>query len=61
MARGEHATIEAVRADLAARDEADRNRTAAPLIAAPDATILDTTNLDADAAFENAIEIIKGK
>ena len=57
-ARGETTPLEAVRADLAARDEADANRTAAPLIPAPDAILFDTTDLDADTAFEKALAVI---
>jgi cytidylate kinase len=57
--RGEAVALDAVRADLAARDEADRNRTAAPLRPAVDATVFDTTDLDADAAFARALALIK--
>ena len=60
-AKGERISLDAVRADLAARDEADANRTAAPLIAAPDATRFDTTEMDADTAFAKALELIKAK
>lgn len=60
-AKGETISLDAVRADLAARDEADANRTAAPLIAAPDATQFDTTEMDADTAFAKALELIKAK
>jgi cytidylate kinase len=37
-----------IRAELAARDERDRTRSASPLIAAPDAVILDTTHKSID-------------
>jgi cytidylate kinase len=60
-AKGDAATLEEVRADLAARDAADAGRTAAPLVAAPDATIFDTTHMDADTAFEQALELIRRK
>jgi cytidylate kinase len=60
-AKGDPITLSAVQADLAARDEADRNRQAAPLIPAPDATLFDTTSMDADTAFEKALEIIQEK
>jgi cytidylate kinase len=59
VARGEIVALEAVRADLAARDEADRNRTAAPLKPAADATVFDTTEMDADTAFARALALIK--
>jgi CMP/dCMP kinase len=60
-AKGEAISLDAVRADLAARDEADANRIAAPLIAAPDATQFDTTEMDADTAFAKALELIRAK
>jgi cytidylate kinase len=59
--RGETISLADVQADLAARDEADRNRTAAPLKPAPDATQFDTTEMDADTAFAKALELIKQK
>jgi cytidylate kinase len=61
VARGESPSFEMVRADLAARDEADRTRAAAPLVAAADAQAFDTTEMDADTAFLSALEIIKAK
>jgi cytidylate kinase len=61
LRRGESITIAEVQADLAARDEADRNRKAAPLKPAPDATQFDTTDMDADTAFAKALELIKVK
>ncbi|MCW8305489.1 cytidylate kinase [Acidiphilium sp. PA] len=54
QAQGLAATLDAVRADLAARDEADRTRAAAPLRPADDAHVLDTSTLDADHAFAAA-------
>jgi cytidylate kinase len=42
----------AVLEELRLRDRRDQERTVAPLRAAPDAWVLDTTDLDADAAFE---------
>jgi cytidylate kinase len=44
--------------DIRRRDERDANRAAAPLVRAEDAVLLDTTNLDIDAAFRAAIELI---
>jgi cytidylate kinase len=51
-------TLDAVRAELAARDEADRTRKAAPLKPAADAVILDTSELDIDHAFARAAAIV---
>jgi cytidylate kinase len=47
-----------VLADILRRDERDATRAVAPLLAAPDAHLLDTTHLDIDAAFRAAIEIV---
>jgi len=47
-----------VLADIRRRDERDKNRAAAPLRRAEDAYLLDTTNLDIDAAFKAAIALI---
>ncbi len=55
---GTHVTEADVLADIRRRDERDRNRTAAPLVRAEDAVLLDTTNLDIDAAFRAAIDLI---
>jgi len=58
-ARGEPADEQAVLADLLRRDERDSRRTAAPLKAAPDAHLLDTTHLSIDAAFRAAVAVIE--
>ena len=47
-----------VLADIRRRDERDAGRAAAPLRRAQDAHLLDTTNLDIDAAFRAAIDLI---
>jgi len=57
--RGEQADEQAVLADLLRRDERDSRRTAAPLKAAPDAHLLDTTNLSVEAAFRAAVKIVE--
>jgi cytidylate kinase len=55
-------TIKArVLADLQERDERDSARSLAPLKAAPDAFLLDTTAMDADQAFAAAVEHIELK
>ena len=59
IARGEPADQQEVLADLLRRDERDSQRTAAPLKAAPDAHVLDTTNLSIDAAFRAAVNIVE--
>jgi cytidylate kinase len=50
-----------VLADMRERDERDTNRAVAPLVPAQDATVLDTSDLDADQAFAAALEIIRSK
>ncbi len=57
--RGEEAAEEEVFADLLRRDERDSRRTAAPLVQAPDAHLLDTTHLGIDATFRAAVAIIE--
>ena len=49
---------EAVRTDLARRDQRDRSRATSPLVPAPDAHLLDTSDLSIEAAFEAACDII---
>lgn len=56
--RGGDTTYDEVLADLKRRDARDSGRTVAPLAAAPDAVLLDTTELDIDAAFRAAVEIV---
>lgn len=58
-ARGEAATLDAILADIEARDARDAARAAAPLRMAADAVRLDTTELDADAAFSRARGIVE--
>jgi len=59
--RGGIATLAEVAQDLAARDHADSTRQTAPTAIAPDAIIFDTTTLDIDTAFEQALQIIKDR
>lgn len=47
--------------DLHARDERDRNRADSPLKAAPDAVLLDSTNMTLDEAVAAAETIVKDK
>jgi cytidylate kinase len=59
--RGESVTYAAVLADMKERDARDAARSVAPLKPAPDAVILDTSNMTADQAFEAALKIASGK
>ncbi len=55
IAQGQDAREPDVLADILRRDERDRSRTVAPLRPAPDANVLDTTNLDIKSAVAAAI------
>ena len=57
--RDEPADFDATLADIKRRDERDANRAVAPFKPAEDAHVLDTTELDADAAFEAAVALIE--
>lgn len=50
-----------VLAEINFRDAADRGRAISPLRPAPDAALLDTTNLDIDAAFAAALSLVEAK
>jgi CMP/dCMP kinase len=56
--QGAAAILDDVLQDLKERDARDIERRAAPLIAASDATVIDTTTLDADAVFERVSDLI---
>ena len=57
--RGEAADEALVLADILKRDERDKNRAAAPLKCAPDAHVLDNSNLDIEGGVRAAIAIIE--
>ena len=59
--RGVEAIYEAVLQDMQDRDARDSHRRVAPLRAAGDAFVLDTTDLDADAAFAAARDYVASK
>lgn len=48
-----------VLADIRARDQRDRNRVDAPMVPAEDAELLDTTNLDIEAAVAEAVRLVE--
>jgi cytidylate kinase len=60
-ARGAAAEPAQVLAELRARDEQDAARAVAPMKPAEDAVLIDTTELDADAAFTRALAVVTGK
>ncbi len=57
--RRENTTLEAVEAEMRRRDALDATRAAAPLRPAPDATVIDTTDLDETAVFARAADRIR--
>ncbi|MGD9668506.1 MAG: (d)CMP kinase [Hyphomicrobiaceae bacterium] len=59
--RGEPVTYEGVLATIKARDARDAGRADAPMVVAADALLLDTTDLDIEAAFDAAVGLIKRK
>ena len=56
---GLEVTQQQVLQDLEKRDERDRCRESSPLVAAPDAHLLDTTNLDIEGSYRAALKIIE--
>ena len=59
--RGEKVDYTSVLDDIRKRDERDSQRSSAPLVAAADAVLLDTTTLDVEAAFAAALAIVEAK
>jgi cytidylate kinase len=53
------ADYETILAEIRARDERDSKRVTAPLVAAEDAVVLDTSNLDVEAAVAEAIRVVE--
>ncbi len=58
--RGEDVAYDAILADIRRRDARDSGRSTAPLAAASDARLLDTTSLDIEQAFREALGIVEG-
>lgn len=57
--RGDTTSYDKVLADIRARDQRDSSRSAAPLVPAPDAALLDTSFLSIEASVEKAIAIVE--
>ena len=57
--RGETADEKTVLADIIARDKRDSSRSAAPLVQAADAHLLDTSALGIEAAFQAALALVE--
>ena len=61
LQRGMTAHYEDVLADIRSRDDRDSNRAVAPLRQAPDAILLDTSELDVDGAIAEALRLVREK
>jgi len=57
--RGDSIAYEDMLADIVRRDERDAGRGAAPMVQADDAVLLDTTEMDIEAAFDAARRIVE--
>jgi len=58
LGRGQESIYSRVLQDMKERDARDRGRTVAPLIPAKDAVVIDSSKLDADAVFAQAVAYI---
>ncbi len=61
LERGEASIYARVVQEMRERDSRDSDRAAAPLKPAPDATTLDTTELDAEEVFRAAMDLIRSR
>jgi cytidylate kinase len=59
--RGVAAELAAVESDMRRRDQQDAARAVAPLRPAEDAMLLDTTDLNPDQAFAEALHLIRAR
>jgi cytidylate kinase len=58
-ALGKAADYEAILADIRRRDDQDRNRATAPLVPAPDAVVIDSSDMTEDAVVEAILAAVK--
>jgi cytidylate kinase len=58
-AQGETVSHDEVLADILLRDRRDSGRADSPMVAAADAVLLDTTEMDIDRAFDAARRIVE--
>ncbi len=59
--KGIETSYEEVLSDIIKRDENDSTRAVAPAVAAPDAVLLDSSDMNADEALDAALKIIEDK
>jgi cytidylate kinase len=57
--KGVAATLAALSEEIAERDERDRTRSTAPLVASEDAVLLDSTGMSIDAVVERVLAIVR--
>ena len=57
--RGRDVSVEAIRSELEERDRRDRERTATPLVKAPDAVFIDTSDMPLDGVIDHVLEIVR--
>jgi len=55
------AATRAVAVALEARDRSDRTRTASPLVTAPDAVVIDTSDMDVAAVVDRVLQIVRDR
>lgn len=60
-ARGEQVSLDQILADVRARDRQDSERSLAPLRPAPDAVLLDSSQLTPDEVVARIVELVKSK
>lgn len=58
---GLNPSLDTVLADIRARDERDSQRSEAPMVAAVDAALLDTSDLSIEAAVQKAVELVEAQ
>ena len=61
QAAGRAVSLAEIAADLAARDQRDRTRAEAPLVAAADALLLDTSDFTREGAIAEAVRLVKAR
>ena len=61
QAAGRSVSLAEIAADLEARDQRDRTRTEAPLVAAADAMLLDTSDFTREGAIAEAVRLVEVK
>ena len=59
LGKGDDVTFETILADIERRDERDQRRAEAPLVAAEDAHLIDTSKMDIETAFQTACDIVE--